>query len=71
MYQMQWQMVCTGRQWCDFVSYDPRMPERLQLLIIHVKRDEEMIAKLELAVKEAVEEVQQIINEIDGGNTNG
>jgi len=71
MYQMQWQMACTGRKWCDFVSYDPRMPERLQLLVIHVPRDDLMIAKLEIAVSAAIEEVQQIINEIDGGNTDG
>ena len=29
--QMMWQMACTGRQWCDFVSFDPRMPKELQL----------------------------------------
>lgn len=33
--QMQWQMACTKRQWCDFVSFDPRLPERMQ---IHVRR---------------------------------
>src|SRR6056297_3469810 len=27
--QMQWQMACTGRQWCDFVSYDPRLNPEL------------------------------------------
>lgn len=31
--QMTWQMICTGRQWCDFVSYDPRMPENLSLFV--------------------------------------
>jgi len=31
--QMLWQMECTGRQWCDFVSYDPRMPENLRLYV--------------------------------------
>jgi len=31
--QMQWQMLCTGREWCDFVSYDPRMPEGMQLFV--------------------------------------
>ncbi len=31
--QMQWQMLCTGREWCDFVSYDPRMPEEMQLFV--------------------------------------
>ena len=34
--QMLWQMACTGRQWCDFVSYDPRMPEDMQIGRAHV-----------------------------------
>jgi putative phage-type endonuclease len=45
--QMQWQMACTGRQWCDFVSFDPRMPESMQIYIERVKRDEEQIKTLE------------------------
>mgnify|MGYP006290922951 CR=1 FL=1 len=32
--QICWQMCCTGRKWCDFVSYDPRMPDGLQLMIV-------------------------------------
>lgn len=27
--QMGWQMECTGRDWCDFVSFDPRLPKAL------------------------------------------
>jgi len=64
LYQMQWQMACTGRKWCDFVSYDPRMPTRLQLLIIHVPRDDELIATLEDAVNKGVQEVEEIISEL-------
>jgi putative phage-type endonuclease len=45
--QMQWQMACTGRKWCDFATYDPRMPQELQLWILRVMRDEKMIAELE------------------------
>jgi putative phage-type endonuclease len=33
LYQMQWQMICTRREWCDFVSFDPRMPEEMQLFV--------------------------------------
>src|SRR5690606_15666900 len=33
--QMQWQMACTERQWCDFASFDPRLPLEMQL---HVQR---------------------------------
>lgn len=45
--QMQWQMACTGRKWCDFVSYDPRMPERMRLFIQRVNRDDKLIDELE------------------------
>jgi putative phage-type endonuclease len=44
--QMQWQLACTGRNWCDFVAYDPRLPEHLQLLVIRVPRDEGVIAEI-------------------------
>lgn len=45
--QMQWQMACTGRAWCDFASFDPRMPAEMQLFVRRVERDEETIASLE------------------------
>lgn len=44
--QMQWQMACTGRAWCDFVSFDPRLPERQALVVIRVARDESLIAEI-------------------------
>ena len=48
--QMQFQMACTGRQWCDFVSYDKRLPEPMRLHMQHITRDDKHIAKLELEV---------------------
>lgn len=48
--QMQWQMACTGRQWCDFVSYDPRMPEGMRIFVKRVERDNVAIAELEREV---------------------
>jgi putative phage-type endonuclease len=50
MTQMQWQMACTGRQWCDFVSYDPRLPEAMRLFVKRVRRDEALIKELEKEV---------------------
>lgn len=44
--QVQGAMWVTGRDWWDFVSFDPRMPEHLQLYIERVKRDEAYIAEL-------------------------
>ncbi|MGX1418341.1 lambda exonuclease family protein [Bradyrhizobium elkanii] len=45
--QMQFQMACTGRKYCDFVSYDPRMPENMRLFIKRVNRDDKTIAAIE------------------------
>lgn len=45
--QMQWQMACTGRRWCDFASYDPRLPEAMRLFVKRVERDDALIATLE------------------------
>lgn len=48
--QMMWQMAVTGRDWCDFVSFRPDLPEHLQLFIVRFKRDSEKILELETAV---------------------
>lgn len=48
--QMQWQMACTGRLWCDFVSFDPRLPDAFHLFVKRVERDAEYIAMLEKEV---------------------
>lgn len=57
--QMQWQMACTGRAWCDFVSYDPRMPEALQMHVQRVQRDQSTIIKLETEVSAFLREVEE------------
>ena len=57
--QMQAQMSCTQTEWCDFVSFDPRMPERSQLLIVRVERDEPFIMAMEEAVEVFLNEVQE------------
>lgn len=59
--QMQWQMACTGRAWCDYVSYDPRMPEDMQLFVQRVTRDNVRIAELESEVRVFLEEVASTI----------
>jgi len=56
--QMQWQMACTKRQWCDFASYDPCLPPEMALFVKRVHRDDAMISKLE---REAV----AFLNELD------
>lgn len=49
--QMTWQMACTGRRWCDFVSFDPRLPETMQLYVRRIERDDELIGILEKEVR--------------------
>lgn len=56
--QMQWQMACTGRLWCDFVSFDPRLPVDLQIKIQRVNRDQPMIDSLERDVSEFLAEIE-------------
>jgi putative phage-type endonuclease len=57
MPQVQGQMWITGREWCDFVSYDPRMPAELQLHVQRIQRDEAFIADLERRVTSFLAEV--------------
>lgn len=58
-YQMQWQMRCTDRQWCDYVSFDPRLPDHLKLWVKRVYRDNVKLAELEASVEEFLDGVQQ------------
>jgi len=62
--QMLWQMACTGRQWCDFVSYNPELPDDMQLFIKRLHRDEDKIHKLEREVKIFLEEVEETTNDL-------
>ena len=55
--QMQFQMACTGAEWCDFVSFDPRMPARLSLYFKRIMRDHKRIAELEALVKDFLAEL--------------
>ena len=48
--QMQSQMACTGRAWCDFVSFDPRLPPEMQLFVKRVHRDHGRIAEIETEI---------------------
>ena len=55
--QMQMQMWVTGRQWCDFVSYDPRLPEEMQLFVQRVDFNTDLVAQLENLVEEFLNEL--------------
>jgi hypothetical protein len=63
--QMQWQMACTQRRWCDFVSFDPRMDEGLQLFIKQVDYDPIYVAQLEKEVINFLMEVEDKIQKLN------
>ena len=63
--QMLWQMACTGRQWCDFVSYDPRLPEAMSLFVKRVERDDKEIADLEAKVAEFLGELDRKLAQLN------
>jgi len=62
--QMQWQMAVTGRAWCDFVSYDPRLPADLQLFVQRIARDPVRIGELEGEVRVFLDEVEALVREL-------
>ena len=62
--QMQWQMACAGRQWCDFVSFDPRMPESMRIFMSRVIRDDGLIATLEGDVRAFLRELDDTVSKL-------
>lgn len=62
--QMLWQMACTERPWCDFVSFDPRLPEDLQLFTARFMRDEARIKEMEREVLVFRGEVEALIKQL-------
>lgn len=64
--QMQWQMACAGRQWNDFVSFDPRLPENLRMFVQRVLRDDDRIAELEKEIIVFLNDVDSTINKLIG-----
>lgn len=64
--QIQAQLSCTGRQWGDYVGFDPRMPERSQLFAKRIPRDDAFIATMEAEVKQFLNEVEVEVNLMKG-----
>ena len=63
--QMTWQMACAGRAWCDFVSFDPRLPETMSLFVKRVERDDSLIASLEKDVSDFLDELAQKLGQLN------
>ena len=62
--QMQFQMACTGRAWCDYVSFDPRMPAKAQLFVKRLERDDEYIANMEGEINKFLSELDAKVQQL-------
>ena len=65
MPQVQWQMACANRLWVDFVSFDPRAPEGLQLFVTRIERDDKYILEMEAEVNKFLEELELRIEKLN------
>jgi putative phage-type endonuclease len=62
--QMQFQIACTGRKWCDFVSFDNRLPTELQMFVKRVPRDDMYIRLIEDEIVKFLAELDTKINQL-------
>lgn len=63
--QMHWQMACANAAWCDYVSYDPRLPGDMKLYVQRIERDEDTIAELETAVESFLSELDTKLDALE------
>ena len=66
VYQMQTVMLCGRRKWCDFISYDPRLPDNLSIFIKRFQRDETMIAEIKAEVEKFTNELNELLAKLRG-----
>lgn len=66
--QCQWNMECAGRDWWDFVSYDPDLPENCQYFCRRVMRDEPFLIKARAKVIEFQAELEEMIAKLKAYN---
>jgi hypothetical protein len=62
--QLLWNMACSEREWWDFVSFDPRLPEKLRLLIVRMPRDEARIGEIERGVMTLNNEIDTVCEQL-------
>jgi predicted phage-related endonuclease len=62
--QMTWQLSCTGRDWCDFVSFNPDFPAPMRLWIKRVPRDAKLIAELEREIAQFIRELEAKVDRL-------
>jgi len=62
--QMHWQMICTGREWCDFASFDPRLPDEMQLHVERVHLDAELAEEITAEVTVFLNELNETVADL-------
>jgi putative phage-type endonuclease len=62
--QIQWQLACSDRAWCDFVSFDPRLPGEMQLFVQRVRRDDAVIRELATQIEVFLSEVADTVSQL-------
>jgi putative phage-type endonuclease len=67
VFQIFWQMECIGadRKWCDFISYDPRLPENLRLFVKRIDRDDDRITEIRNEVIKFLDEIETKITKLN------
>lgn len=63
--QIQWQLACTNRLWCDFVSFSLDVPDELQLFVTRVYRSESWIEETEEKVVDFLAEVYELVKQME------
>jgi putative phage-type endonuclease len=67
--QMLAQLSCTGRKWVDFVSFDNRFPEHLQLFVVRFQPSAEELEQFESKVKAFLFEVNNLMEQLCPSHT--
>ena len=63
--QMNWQMCCTEREFCDFVSYNPSFPPAAKMFVKRIPRDDAMISHLEGEVRAFLADLDKKLEELN------
>jgi hypothetical protein len=59
-------MACAVRKWCDFVSYDPRLPDKLSMFVKRIYWDDHMIGTIEAEVAQFNAELDALVGKLRG-----
>lgn len=62
--QVQGNLWVSERQWCDFVSFDPRMKSQ-RIFIVRVPRDDEYINNLQYETSKFLAELKELCERIE------